>query len=131
MRLFVITFLSLSIFSGHKLTVIDATSEKYYPGRKESGKGIQYYIQVIPGKADSKISFDSLESSGYYSEIKILNSKKERIDQFDCKDTIIIYSAFHNKNIDIEKPVKLWYKLKNKQKQEQINVKNHEAVFRK
>lgn len=83
-------FICLIPFCGQPFEVINATSQKYMAGRKESGGGINYKIELVALKSSKKLKFESFEVDGKRMVLKIQNSQKQFIKEFSKEDTLVL-----------------------------------------
>jgi hypothetical protein len=104
-------FLSFQLF-GQEFEIIEATSQKWTGGRKETGKGINYEIKILAKKGSAKLNFEKLWIGDDYYKVKAKNTDRNKPDNtFTRNDTIriIASSLTYTENIDpvIEKELGL------------------------
>lgn len=112
------TFLvCLVTFCGQPFDVLQSTSQQYTAGRQESGKGVNYKVQVVVQKSSPKLSFKSLTVNGEELAIKIQNNNKQFVTEFAKGDTLTISASgkIHDKELNRKvASVYLNYQFKNK-----------------
>ncbi len=99
----ILLFISFAIlsFSGsfcsHKFEIIEASSQKWYGGARNSGYGTKYELTIIP-KADSEVlKFDKLWIGSEYFPVSCFQKgKRIKNDTFGYGDTISIQINKHN-----------------------------------
>jgi hypothetical protein len=92
MRLLLTSFIGLIIlFCGVKVKLVDATSQEWYGGRYESGKGTDYVLTLKAKGSSDKLIIDELWVGEDYYEVKAVKNRAKRSDlSFEKRDTIFV-----------------------------------------
>lgn len=86
------TLMSVAVFS-QEFQIVEATSQKWAGGRKESGQGINYQLKIITKKSSDKLSFEKLWVDTSFYILKTRNLKnKAKDNSFAKNDTIGIFA---------------------------------------
>lgn len=82
-------FLSASHFE-----IVSSKKETYRSGRREGGKGANYYISVIPNKSSKHLTFDKLIVQGKSLNVSIASvNDYENKSTFQKRDTLMLQSS--------------------------------------
>jgi hypothetical protein len=95
MKTFTLILLLLSLpCSRPVLEVIDASSQRDLPGRKESPVSVHYEIRVKAGKSSNILAIDKIYVHGTPGKVKVLHwPGKERVARFSKGDTLLLVTT--------------------------------------
>jgi len=86
-----ITFTSFNIDCKEKFEIINATSQDWFGGRKEAGKGTYYELTIVPTVESEKLSFDKIWIGEKYFNISCYQKgRRVKNDTFGAGDTVTI-----------------------------------------
>jgi len=81
------------------LEVIDASSQRDLPGRKESPVSVHYEIRVKAGKSSNILAFTKIYVHGIPCRTKVLHwPGKQRVAKFSKGDTLLLMTTYFEKN---------------------------------
>jgi len=82
------------LFFGVKVKVLDATSQEWYGGQYESGKGTDYNIKLLARGGSDKLAIDKLWIEDDFYEVKAIKNPAKRSElNFAKRDTIYVRAA--------------------------------------
>ena len=82
-------------WSSPPLQVIRASSETFYPGRKESPVTTQYAILIVAGKSSRKLVVDRVYIKGKSYSVRLYCWPGEKpIESFSKKDTLLVRATW-------------------------------------
>lgn len=90
---FLTVLICIFSFCGQPFEIVSSTSQEYIAGRKESGGGIKFKIELVALKSSRKLSFDNLYVDGKELKLKIQNREKKFITAFSKGDTLLLSST--------------------------------------
>jgi hypothetical protein len=99
MKFLVAIFLLLSLpCSRPALEVIDASSQRDIPGRKESPVTVRYEIRVKANRNSNILAFTKIYVQGTPCRVKVFHLPgKERMAKFSKGDTLLLVTTFFEK----------------------------------
>ncbi len=133
---FLTVLICLFSFCGQPFKLVNSTSQEYFAGRKESGGGIKYKIEVVATKSSKKLTFDNLFVGGKELQLIIQDTEKKNIKKFDKGDTLILSATLRissdeiqNSSIKEKKEVLLNYHFKKNESVAFVRPKRIESLY--
>ncbi len=82
------------LFCGAKVKLLDATSQEWYGGQYESGRGTDYKISLLAGGGSDELVLDELWLGEDFYEIKAVKNLARKSDlKFEKRDTIYVQAG--------------------------------------
>lgn len=84
----------ICLFSAPKVKIVDATSQEWYGGRYETGRGTDYIIKIKARGGSENLVIDKLwVGEDFYEVIAIKNPAKKADHYFEKGDTLYIMAG--------------------------------------
>jgi len=102
-------FLTLFIFfafiscSNPEFTITNATSQKWHGGRPESGRGVNYRIEIQVNYASSELSFTYMWIDGLKYEVEVFKNPENKSDNSFAKGDKVYLEVNHTVRPDMQK----------------------------